>query len=438
MFENMRELRKSEDGAAAIIAILFTIIILFTVFIMATLAISGIVKQSESRDSANISNNVNIAISNAVALANNPLPGNSIQSHIGIENAVYGENETGENVSHKGKWLWYVETDTDISSGVGYIVNATGYYNEPTDDNSRTLKVKLQQTKVVSSNYLPGGNISYTPIAFGNFAWGVMGSDSVNVNSGASVYSFNSKVNQSPTIEDDLGTGTISSNGPLTMNLKNTDDINRVLALNNGIDVSTLGRCSDSLSCDGKVIPYSFNVDLSDFTNVIKATCPLSANSYPNFVSSANNGDIDNNTQGQCFNNILFDTDTKVSIFHNTNNPARMYALGSVTINPSVKVNQSYINGGPLSLRIYSSDDSIILKGGTVSDKTIFSGFIGGDKLECNTDTDKNKPLILKGGLSCRNVTLNEGVTVWLDMEMWNSLNLDNSVNIGSIWLPIK
>lgn len=441
MINKIKETRKNEDGAAMMTAILFMVIMMMVVTVITVTSLAGIAKQQGTQEEAGFFLTNENAISNAVALANNPLPTDSINNHIGIANAVYGESDPSETETGDGfyKWLWYVEPVTDNITGSGYDLIAISYNEDPYEEGSRTSVVRLQPIKVTDARYLSDGSIGYAPIPTGNFVWGLFAANGMTLEDGVVVRSFDSSVKVKPTSVDDTGVGSVASNANFVLNTTDPTTVKRIVAFQAGVDNDTSGRCITEANCNGKVVPYSYGVDTVGFQNKVNEVCPLAATSYPNYVSSLNTGRINNNTQGQCFNNVVFDANTEVETNHNASTPAMMYIKGNITVRPTIKVNQSELRGGPLALRIYSSDGTnATFQGGTAANRTAISALIGGYRLNCVDQVTAEKSLVIIGGLSCNTVHLHNGTTFYWDQNTWTAYNNDTTPNKGAVWTPIR
>lgn len=439
--ETFKETRKSEDGAAMMVAIMFAMIMLGIAGMVAIASTTGMTKQVQSQNQVSILSTADTAINNAVALANNPKPGEGIANHIGIGNAVYGSIPSSETSFGDGfhKWLWYAEPVSDNVVGSGYNVIAIAYNVSPDEDDSRTLTVRLQPIEVTDAVYLNDGSIGYAPVATGNFVFGLFGANGVTLENGALVRSFDSSIKQLPVAADDTRVGVVSSNKQITLNSETPGDTKRVIAFQAGVDGNIEGRCVTEANCSDRVIPYSFGLNTLELSETVKENCPLPSGSYPNWVSSQRGNRVDNNTQGKCFNNVIFDADTEVQTGHNKNAPAMMYITGNITVLPSVKVNQSELRGGPLALRIYSSEGTLAqFNGGTAANRTRFSALVGGYTLNCVDVTTAEKSLVITGGLACNTVNFKNGTTFWWDQATWKALEADESPSIGSIFTPIR
>lgn len=448
MFKLIREARKEESGAAMITALLFVIVMLFLISSISVTAISGLQKAKESQESTNLSMVVDSAVSNAISVANNPAPVNStetkdISDYEGFSKAVYGVSNSSNSATTedgKYKWLWYVEGIQDAVVGESYDVIAIAYKNEVTDVNAKRVRVRLQALPVIVANYGDSGKVYYSPIAMGAFSYGLLGTNGVTLNDGASVRSYNSALVSNPVEANDTRIGTVSSNKNITINGTNVNAINRAVLLDGSSTNIPYDRCSTAANCAGKIESYAYGINVVSISNMVIQKCPLNASSYPDWRASLNGGVLNPETQGSCFNNVIFDIDTDVANGYASGKPVEMYIAGNVTVNAGVEVNQNELRRGPLSLRIFSAAGTFAkFNSGTSTDPTIFSGMIAGHNYTCS-DTgaapEAGKKLIFKGALACSTVSLGAGTEAWWDQQTVQVLGAGKDRNIKTVWSP--
>lgn len=448
MFKLMRAARKDESGAAMITALLFVIVMLFLISSISVTAISGLQKAKESQESTNLSMVVDSAVSNAISVANNPVPTSStttkdISDYEGFSKAVYGvSNSSSDPNTEEGKykWLWYVEGVQDAVVGESYDVIAIAYKNEYTDVNAKRVRVRLQALPVIVANYSDSGKIYYSPIAMGAFSYGLLGMNGLTLNDGATVRSYNSALVSNPVAANDTRIGTVSSNKNIAINGTDVNAVSRAVLLDGSSTNIPYDRCTTAANCAGKIESFAYGINVASISNMVIQKCPLNASSYPDWKASLNGGILNPETQGNCFNNVIFDVNTDVANGYASGNPVEMYIAGNVTVNAGVDVNQNALRKGPLSLRIYSAAGSFVkLNSGTAADPTVFSGMIAGHNFAC-TDTgaavEAGKKLIFKGSLACDTVTLGAGTEAWWDQQTVQVLGAGKDRNIKTVWSP--
>lgn len=450
MFEKLRKIRNEESGAAMITALLFVVVMLFLIASISVTAISGLQKAKESQESTNLSIVVDSAVSNAISVANNPAPISAsatkdISDYEGLENAVYGvSNSSNDITSQEGKynWLWYVEGIQDAVVGESYDIIAIAYKDQPSDVNSKRVRVRLQALPVVSAQYDSVGKVRYAPIAMGNFSFGLLGANGMTINDGATVKSYNSALVSNPVAANDTRIGTVSSNKNIAINGTNVNSVSRATLLDGSSTDVPYERCTTAANCAGKINSFAYGVDIISISNMVVQKCPLAANQYPDWKASLAqyNGVIDPSTQGSCFNNVIFDKDSEVANGYGSGKPAEMYIAGNVTVNAGINVNQNPLRKGPLTLRIYSAAGSTAkFNSGTIADPTVFSGMVAGHNFACSDSgalPADGKALIFKGALACNTVSLGAGTQAWWDQQTVQVLGVGKDRSIKTIWSP--
>jgi hypothetical protein len=442
MFNHIRAVRRNEEGAAMITALLFVIVMLFLLASISVTAISGLDKAKTAQAGTNLTSVVDTAINNAVSTANYPAPGKDISDFEGLSKAVYGvaDFSTDNSSSTKYKWLWYVEGVSDAVLGESYDIVAKAYRNDYTDADAKTVRVRLQALPVDRAQYLSTGVVSYSPIAMGSFAYGFMGLNGFTMNDGATVKSYNSALNLNPVPANDTRIGTVSSNKLVAVNTTATDSVSRIVLLSGSSSPIPVDRCTTTANCAGKLESFAYAISVDSISRMVLAKCPLGASSYPDWKASLNGGVFNPDVQGNCFNNVIFDTNTEVSGAYSSGKAAEMYIAGNVTVNAGVEVNESDLRGGPLALRIYSAAGTFAkFNSGTAADPTKFSGMVAGQNYACsdsNALPADNKSLILRGSLACDTITLGAGTQAWWDQQTVQVLGAGNDRNIQTVWTP--
>lgn len=451
MFTAIREARRDESGAAMITALLFVIVMLFLISSISVTAISGLQKAKESQESTNLTMVVDSAVSNAISVANNPAPTGpsttrDIGDYEGLSKAVYGVSNSSPdpaNEEGKYKWLWYVEGIQDAVVGESYDIIAIAYKNEYTDVNAKRVRVRLQALPVITAQYGLTGKVFYDPIPMGAFSYGFLGTNGVTLNDGATVRSYNSAIVASgnPLPTDDTRIGTVSSNMNIAINGTNPNAVSRAVLLDGSSTNIPYDRCTTAANCEGKIESFAYGINVVSISNMVIEKCPLNASQYPDWRASLRGGVIDPSTQGNCFNNVIFDANTEVANGYGSGKPAEMYIAGNLTVNPGVEVNQNPLRKGPLTLRIYSAAGSIAKfnSGNSATDPTIFSGMVAGHNFACSDSgvaAEAGKVLIFKGSLACNTVSFSGGTQAWWDQQTVQAVGAGKDRNIQTIWSP--
>lgn len=440
MLNKFKILRQDESGAAMITALLFVIIMLLVTTSISITAIAGLQKSQDARDKAGMEVTVGSAVSNAVAFANNPASGRDLEDHLGFDNAVYGVSTATSDTLIDGryKWLWYYERVNDAVVGESYDIVAKSYVSQPDDISSRTVRVRLQSTPVKGARYLDNGRIIYAPIPMGAFSWGLLGVKNVTLNGNASVRSFNSAYVSDPVIADDTKNGTISTNDTIALNGTNTASLKQIYLLQGNSENIPVDRCTTTANCLNKIKSYAYGVELVSIANKVVDSCPLNANQYTDWKASEHDGILNSETDGTCFNNIIFDVNTELALGYSSGNPVELNIAGNITVNAGVKVNQNELRGGPLALRIYSAagNSAKFNSGPSTINPTKFAGMVAGYNFHCTDSGATGKSLIIEGSLACDRVTFGEGTQVWWDQQTVQVLGAESDRSILTIWTP--
>lgn len=433
----MQMKRQDESGAAMITALLFVIIMTFLITSISITAISGLQKSKAAQEATGLSIVIDSALSNATSFANNPMPGKDLEQRVGLANAQYGistfANANASSGEGKYKWLWYTERVKDAVVGESYDIIAIAYVNAPTDLNSRKVRVRLQAIPVTFAKYEETGYVTYAPIPTGAFNWGILGTNGVNVASGASVKSYNSAAVSDPVNANNTNNGSVSSNENISIAGTDVNSVKRVVMLRGNADDMPIDRCTTTANCKGKMVSFAYAIGLESISEKVRKECPLAATAYPNWTASTYSGEINPEEDGKCFNNISFNAKSDVANGYSSGNPAEIYALGNISVTAGVSVNQNAARGGPLALRVYSAaGTSATLSSGTDSAPTKFAGLIAGVNLDCKTS--ETGIFIYKGSMACHKINLGTGTTVWWDQQTVQVLGAGKDRTINTIW----
>jgi hypothetical protein len=415
-----------EEGVAMVMAILITLVLVTLVASMTAFAMMGLDKGKDVQGLTAASSAADNAISHALTLANSKKgqSGDGIEKHIGIANAVYGSIDANEidpiNGDGQYSWRWYAEQVIDAKANLVYDIYASGYQNSPDDISARNFRVRIDSTVVEKAEYTTSGTPFYVPTMAGVFAWGAFGSDSVIMKSNSNIKVYDAAKNigyPSTSLRD----GEIATNSVLTLN--DPVGINTAVFLNTGATIDPT-RCTGTGCTTHNLEKIEYGMSLSGISDTIQANCPLNSTAYTDWKASANAGKINDTVYPMCYNNIIFDQDTDVSLAYSTGRPAFMYAKGNITVEPGVEVNtQPTTSQGPLALRIYSqAGTDFIMKRGTTANPTKMTALVAGPSLNCNIGQNLTTPnphgTALYGSMACKTSIIETGSEIWWDGQL--------------------
>lgn len=341
------------------------------------------------------------------------------------------------------RYAWCTRPVTSATTGLSFDVYAWGFRDGFEDPRVRNLRVRMESVPVRSTTPNNAGDgLMYQPTAEGVFAWGVLGTSALNLKGNAAVRSYNSAQTFLPTT--DTGEGAIATNFDLNYT---TDSIFGRLGMLNVTDNSdshTRNRCFGDRCAAPYLKEYAYGIDLSNLDQDIALKCPPSGGPYPNWVASANGGVYNPSKPAAspnyfgCYNDMIFDVNTKLGSPFFTGLPAYAYLTGNVIVNPGIQVNTGGANGGPVSLRIYSSGGQATFQQSTTATPTRFAGLVAGNQLTCSDGIESanvvpQKSLILYGGYACAVTTLGGGTEVWWDKQTTQILN-NNAAGGKRLW----
>lgn len=418
--------RSNEKGSALIFAVLLTVVVMAIATTVTALGLINLQKTVFTARYTYYALAADTAVSHALLAANSPDGTNILRSSQGFSNAKYGSLDEAYNGNQEIKWLWYTERISTSSATTKYYVIATGYSISPDEAGARTLRVTLTSVANMNAIYTPSSGIVYYPKANAVSQWGMMGSSSVNLNTGVTIRSYISDQGYNPTVSTTQSQ--IASNGTITVN--NAENaVNKLNFLN--YSPAAPNRCTGTTCNTYAQQNIAYSTNLQQLATAVAEACPLQT--YPVWKASENGGTL----APGCYNSVLFDTDTHISAAYTESNPALVYIKGDIIVEPGVTVNEAR---SPMALRIYSQGGSdAIFKQGSTSDPTKFYGFVAGSVLNCTdqttaaTSVGTSVPsLVFYGSMACDTINLGGGTLVWWD-ELSTEFAADTS-NVRRLW----
>lgn len=456
-----RKMQRTEEGSSLLSAILLMVVLSGIVASMTMLAMAATSKSGSTRNYTYYSIAADAAINRALFVANN-LVDNSIRESIyscdrsdnkrndwfesdGAVKPASTQLPTLRTMSEKDaeggmRYAWCTRPVPSATAGLSFDIYAWGFRDDFDDSRVRNLRARIESVPV--RNTVPndsGDGLMYQPTAEGVFAWGVLGTSALDLKGNAAVRSYNSGQTYNPTT--DTGEGSIATNFDLNYTPESVFGRIGMLNVSDNTDSHTRNRCFGDRCAAPYLKEYAYGIDLSNLDQDIAAKCPPSGGPYPNWTASANGGVYNPPRPGAssnyyaCYNNMVFDTNTSLGNRFFTGLPAYAYLTGNIVVNPGVQVNTGGVNGGPLSLRIYSSGGQATFHHSTTSNPTRFAGLVAGNQLTCSDGIESanvvpQKKLLYYGGLSCAVTTIGGGTEVWWDVQTSQILNNNESGGI--------
>lgn len=433
---------QQESGAAMIAAILVMVILVSTLIFMTAIGLRGLEKGSEVQAAHASLNAADSAIANALVVANSEAnrDGSKLDNHVGVSRAVYGTHHANAINPESGdglySWRWYTQKRPDQVSGSVYDIYATGFRDSPDEQSARTIRATIERSIIVSMEYEDDGGITVNETVSGSAAAAATGLNSMILEGTATASEYNSGATSFPT-GSGLGRGVVSSNEPVQLN-------------GSGADVLIRGKKYTSVedSCAGTACTHE---DVTIFQRPNYASfapsqeegaerCPASASSYPDWIASMQSSTIAYSPTPKCYNNIVFDRDTRLSGLHSTGSPAVMYAKGNVSVNAGVDVaNQTNRSQGPYALQIIGISDnkSFTVNRNTAANPTKFTGIFIGNQANCEigggTSGNSNHDTTIYGAVACEETTVRSDTKLWWDNQLSNSTR-DETDTTKRVW----
>lgn len=293
----------------------------------------------------------------------------------------------------------------------------------------------MSSTTVENVTYEANGDISYISTHAGSFGFNAFGNTLVTMgrNATAKVYDSNRNLGY-PADSVSLRKGTIASNKAFNIDV-GVSAIPVVLGkISSGAGFSSV--CTGAGCSLNENENYEYMLSLMATRSQALAACPNA--SYPDWIASQQAGTV-TGTAIQCYNNIVFDTDTALQASISTGNAVKMYAKGSITVKPGVEVaRQVRTSQGPFALQIVGSGSTnFLMERGTVANPTKFTGTVVGQGLTCNIGGDSASTALhgtaLYGSVACGTVKVQRDATIWRDEQMDKTLK-EGSISAKKIW----
>lgn len=463
----MRKLNRwimgGESGSSLLSAILLMVVLSGIVASMTLLAMAATTKSSATRNFTYYSLAADMGINAALYAVNHPVsPGlnhpSSVDSALQyvwgcttadnkrsdwfVNNAgtgaVKGASGTlrtlDASIAEGGmKYAWCLRKVNSATEGLSFDVYSYGFRNDFNDPRLRQMRVRLESAPV--RNTVPnnsGDGLMYQPTPEGAFSWGVLGTSGLTLKGNAAVRSYNSGQTYNPTT--DSGEGAIATNFEVNYTKDSVFGRLGMLNVTDNPESHTRNRCFGDRCAAPYLKEYSYGIDLAVLDQDIAQRCPPANGPYPNWVASANGGVYNPSKPASstiyygCYKDMIFDTNTTLGSRFFSGLPAYAFITGNVIVNPGVQVNTGGTNGGPLSLRIYSSGAQATFRHSTTSNPTRFAGLVAGNQLACSdgvesANVEPQKRTIIYGGLACAMTTLGGGTEVWWDKQTTQILN---------------
>lgn len=422
--------RTEEDGASLLLVIVVMTLLLSLVAGMTLLAVSSLRNSVSTRNAAYYNVAVDAAISEAMAVANNPTPTRDIHDFIG-ESKQKISNLGGKGEHNLGvKYRWYVMPVTNVAEqiatyeGSAYRLITTGFTGDDPNNpnNSRTVETIITANSAEGAQEI-SGTMYYRPTRDSVFSWGLFGAESVTVQ-GASGISGYGTTGGTGSFTDDVR---VATNG----NVLSTRPINQMPYANLMASSPTYGtpeRCKGALCQYPNTIEYPYGIDLSVVDDWVAAECAGKAK------PSVSGDKITLNPGVNCFNDITLRGDVDIQydgMMASSGQPAMIYVAGNLIFEPGTRfsnpVNNSAITStnGPLPYRFYVSGQTVnIAYSGGVSRSTAVHAMIAAGNAECRVGSAGNTaPVRYFGSLACNSVTLdgasgdNTTYALWYDMS---------------------
>lgn len=429
---------RDESGIGMIVALMLLLIVIGLGTFMLYMSVKSLEKGTSVQNFSAAGNASDAGIANMMAVANSAanVDGSALARHIGVENAVRGTHQANESSAEGDglySWMWYTEPRTDMVEGTAYNVYVSGYRKEPNEPEARTVRVLLTSTTVEGVFYDENRVANYDLPIGGLSTYGAFGNTDVRLDAGSSVKTYNSKTAVGRPVAGE-GIAAVASNN--TINVDGSATI-ASLAFHGRTGSEPLETMCIGPSCTtSPVSTIRHKLSMRDLTNKGLASCPQAT--YPDWIASQNGGLISTSAGPQCYNNIIFDQDTRLAGDVSTGNPAVLFAKGNISVEPGVQVaSQIQRAQGPKALQIVG------LSGGTTSiqagTSTSFTGTIVGQNMRCEVGSGNSIPAnhntALMGSVACNNVIIRSGSTLWWDKQSYNEVD-KGSADSKKIWTP--
>lgn len=425
-----RRAAAEEDGASLLLVIVVMTLLLSLVAGMTLLAVSSLRNSVSTRNAAYYNVAVDAAISEAMAVANNPTPTKSIHSFIGENKQTIsplggaGEQKLGV------KYRWYVMPVTNVAEqittyeGSAYRLITTGFTGDNPNDpnNSRTVETIITANSAEGAQEI-GGAMFYRPTRESVFSWGVFGSESVTLQGASGLRGYNTAGGNGSWTED----ARAATNG----NILSTDGISQLRYSNlmaSGPAYGTPERCKGELCQYPNTIEYPYGIDLTVVDDWVAKECAGKAK------PDVSGDTIKLNPGVNCFNNITLRGDVDIQydgMMASSGQPAMVYVAGNLIFEPGTRfsnpVNNSAITStnGPLPYRFYVSGQTVnIAYSGGVARSTAVHAMIAAGNADCRVGSAGNTSAVRYfGSLACKSVTMdgasteNSTYALWYDMS---------------------
>lgn len=398
-----RRAGKNESGAAMIFALLILMVLALLSVTMTLQATTQAQSQREITLREAYVASAYSALETAVFKANNSADAKWLENHRGVGNAENGTPPTNTTAVTGMRYSIYTERVVTAGNQVSYYVYATGYNIDLGVSEGITLRGIINGTDVTQGVYNDEGGVQYRLSVDGAWANGLTGINSLNFQDTSKLYSFDSAKSGNTVSGTSVADVNFYSKGIITIaNDAHGPRTGTVTAY------TSTNRCMPEAICETAKIVFrelGFDVDLTEVTKNINSACPNV--SYPVWTASENGGVLDLPTN-TCVGGLVFDAATTVPASNTRTNPLRINVKGGDVITGNFSVNAT---NAPTALQVRTTGAVVRIGDG---DTTRLNMFVVAPNATCTVRSNA----IFFGGLSCNNVTLQDGARVWLDLSI--------------------
>lgn len=422
--------RAEEDGASLLLVIVVMTLLLSLVAGMTLLAVSGLRNSVSTRNAAYYNVAVDAAISEALAVANNPTPTKNIHNFIGEKkqsiSPLGGSGEQKLGV----KYRWYVMPVTNVAEqiatyeGSAYRLITTGFTGDnPNDPNkSRTVETIITANSAEGAQEI-GGTMLYRPTRDSIFSWGLFGAESVTLQGVSGLRGFNTAGGN--------GAWTVEARAASNGNILSTGGLGQLRYSNLMASTPTYGtpeRCQGDLCQYPNTVEYPYGIDLTVVDDWVAKEC--AGKEKP----SVSGNTITLNPGVNCFNNITLRGNVDIQydgMMPSSGQPAMIYVAGDLIFEPGTRFSNPSSTSpitstnGPLPYRFYVSGQTVnIGYSGGVALSTAVNAMIAAGNADCRVGSAGNTAAVRYfGSLACNSVTMdgasttNSTYALWYDMS---------------------
>lgn len=424
MYTLLNKRRKENETGSAILLFLMVSIILGSILVvMAYGTIAASNNTTTNRDVAIFDIAARTALNDALRVANNASPGESIFNHIGPAKARTGTLNGIDNVT----WEWYMIETPNTIPRTDYQVFASGYGKSKDPSRDRKLIGHLQSIDTLGARWV-NNTVYYRPTQSSVFSWGMFGSGTTSIGQGTTITSYDSFYGGSKK------TAAIGTNGRLNLPTQATIDRILLAATSN---VTTANRCTGQMCASTPLDEMTYGMDLTGLTETVNNACA----GVTLKTATGNSITLDPRVPN-CFKSI--NLSGNVTINHpsghqpSTGRPAKVYVTEDITFSAGTKfnvpqTNANSVNNSPTAIIIYSSGNNINIGANGANAGTDVRALIASSKADCRVGVAGNNTKVY-GALVCGNtLTVASGVGLYWD-EQTKSLSASQQDDGRKIW----